>query len=559
MKSAKRSECLEWALVAGLGAVICLAGTGRRVNPFDEGLVVVASERVLNGELPFRDFFPLYPPGQYYAVAALFGLFGPAIITVRLYCVAVRTLIALLIYLSTRKLAGRMPAAACWGAGVLWLASYKAYGYPTFPALLLVLLSLVILASCVDEASTDGRRSNVRLGLAGGALGAAALFRHDLGAYGLLASLPSLVALMLRPTSGAAGASRRRSVEAARRGSPYFAGLICAFGVPAAWFLTRVPIREVIFALFTYPSTMYIATRRLPFPPLFLYPFTRGVLGSTRMLLKNFHNLAFYSPLLFYSLGLVRVAAQIRRRGREGFRDPDILRFAGIVLFGAMAYNLGRVRMDALHGIATVVPSYVVAMVLVKKAVEGSDPWRRVAAAGLTGVVLLSLTAPAASMPHPSLDGLRSALGAYPTRAGCLDAGPARHEAAVYLRSVVPPGGRIFVGCSRHDLVFINETIIYFLAERLPGSRYHSLDPGITTTLEAQREIVAGLVRYRVEFIALSSEFENSGEANLSSVSSGVTFLDDYIHSHYQAERRFGPFITIWKRSAGWERGDGHG
>jgi len=46
-----------------------------------------------------------------------------------------------------------------------------------------------------------------------------------------------------------------------------------------------------------------------------------------------------------------------------------------------------------------------------------------------------------------------------------------REELAAYLRSVVPPGGRIYrrVQPARHHL-FANDMILYFLADRLPGT-----------------------------------------------------------------------------------------
>jgi hypothetical protein len=113
---------------------------------------------------------------------------------------------------------------------------------------------------------------------------------------------------------------------------------------------------------------------------------------------------------------------------------------------------------------------------------------------------------------------------------------------------VVPPGGRIFVGCSRHDLIWANEPILYFLSERLPGTRYHVLDPGVATTLPVQRDIVDGLIRNRVEYVVLSSAFARVREPNLSAVSSGVSVLDEFLENHYELDRRFGSDLSVWRK-----------
>jgi hypothetical protein len=102
--------------------------------------------------------------------------------------------------------------------------------------------------------------------------------------------------------------------------------------------------------------------------------------------------------------------------------------------------------------------------------------------------------------------------------------------------------------------VSVNEPLIYFLAGRLPATLYHQFDPGVTTTLEAQREIVGGLIRHRVEYVVISTE----SDADFSSHAreeprDGVRFLDDYLRSHYRPVRRFGLFHTVARRSAAWE------
>lgn len=55
------------ALASALYDVI---GVTRGINVYDEGLAVVGATRVLAGEIPYRDLWTLYGPGQYACVTS---------------------------------------------------------------------------------------------------------------------------------------------------------------------------------------------------------------------------------------------------------------------------------------------------------------------------------------------------------------------------------------------------------------------------------------------------------------------------------------------------------
>jgi hypothetical protein len=50
---------------------------------FDEGYYLHASERILNGQIPYKDFFLQYGPTYFYLLAILFKVFGPLVIVGR--------------------------------------------------------------------------------------------------------------------------------------------------------------------------------------------------------------------------------------------------------------------------------------------------------------------------------------------------------------------------------------------------------------------------------------------------------------------------------------------
>src|SRR5437870_13747132 len=49
----------------------------------DEGIVLQWAQRILGGEVLYRDFFSFFPPSSYYFLALIFKIFGSSIIVAR--------------------------------------------------------------------------------------------------------------------------------------------------------------------------------------------------------------------------------------------------------------------------------------------------------------------------------------------------------------------------------------------------------------------------------------------------------------------------------------------
>jgi hypothetical protein len=73
----------------------------------DEGHLVNGALRVLDGQLPLKDFYQTYAPGRYWVLAFLFRIFGPSLSLERLLWVIVHALANVLMYLAARR---SMPA-----------------------------------------------------------------------------------------------------------------------------------------------------------------------------------------------------------------------------------------------------------------------------------------------------------------------------------------------------------------------------------------------------------------------------------------------------------------
>src|SRR5689334_6046278 len=81
-----------------------IASLQRDLNVYDEGVVLVAAQRILDGDIPYRDFWHMYAPGQAYTVAALFKLFSTALWVERLWDVLARVIITMMAWVWARKL-----------------------------------------------------------------------------------------------------------------------------------------------------------------------------------------------------------------------------------------------------------------------------------------------------------------------------------------------------------------------------------------------------------------------------------------------------------------------
>jgi hypothetical protein len=76
----------------------------------DEGIVLQGAQRVLEGEVPYRDFFSFFTPGSYYWLAFFFKVFGSSILVGRAVLVVEGGLFSVLTYLLARRVCSRWSA-----------------------------------------------------------------------------------------------------------------------------------------------------------------------------------------------------------------------------------------------------------------------------------------------------------------------------------------------------------------------------------------------------------------------------------------------------------------
>src|SRR6478609_11414363 len=76
----------------------------------DEGIVLEGAQRILRGEVLYRDFFSYFTPGSYYFLALLFKIFGSSFLVARTALVFFGGVYSTVAYLLARRVCSRASA-----------------------------------------------------------------------------------------------------------------------------------------------------------------------------------------------------------------------------------------------------------------------------------------------------------------------------------------------------------------------------------------------------------------------------------------------------------------
>src|SRR5438445_11969167 len=73
----------------------------------DEGIVLQGAERIMRGEVPYRDFFSFYTPGSFYLVALLFRFLGDSLVVARMSLAVAGAACSVITYLLALRVCSR--------------------------------------------------------------------------------------------------------------------------------------------------------------------------------------------------------------------------------------------------------------------------------------------------------------------------------------------------------------------------------------------------------------------------------------------------------------------
>lgn len=483
------------------------------LNPYDESVILVGAERILNGEIPYKDFFLMYTPGQYYVLAALFKTFGVSVLNERIYDIIIKSLLAVVVFLVIRLLSSNKYAFTGWAMALLWSGYINFAAYPVYPALLFIFISVYLLLLHFKQ----GRI--VHSIICALSIVIAILFRHDLGG---MAALAIAFVLLLR---------RVMKVDPSWRPLLSYAGSGIIVGAPFVfYFFFYSNMQAVIRNLILFPLSEFQEFQSIPYPThlsIFTMPF-------------------FVFPVVL----LIGVAMAIifMRRNYDTTLSFGILTLS---LLGIVFFKQASARSDIVHLLPLGLLSVTLAPVLLSAALQGMSFSAR--QRGL--IVILFIAVFGITLYKPVLMRIQSIPEKYRITVFNPDTERIKYtrlrdedikKVAAYIKKVTSEDDYIYSGLKDHDALLFNDALIYFLAERRPATRYHEMNPGFTDTLTVQEEMVSELKKKNVRLIVLISGLWNKEPA---SSRPPVDVLDTYILTHYELRKRFGKY-EIWMRKS---------
>ena len=530
-RSAAPPRAVDRALLSGLVVLALIAQwlwMDASVGPYDEGLLLFGADRVLRGDVPYRDFWTLYGPAGFYLEAALFRLFGETALVGRALDAVVKAAIVGLTFVIVLRF-GRRALAAAAAVLVLGLLIYlRNYGVPLFPA---VCASLVAVQALHDVAARADRRAAL---VAGIAVGIAILFRHDLGADALIGCL------VFFARGGVGRDSGRRDL-----GLRFGAGVLAVVAPVALWLLGVVPLHDLHENLVRIPLVVYPQVRALPFPSLadaigeLVHQRSVAALGLS----------VVYLPLVATAIAIGSEMLRRRADGADTGPPASALTLQLLLLLNVLFFAKGLVRVSPLHMGASLVVSVILLAASAARAQHAL--WRHallgvgaLACAGLVAKPFINAGERSAQTGASAGTALLSDrwISQAPTlcrdasvpRLRCLRLDPPRMAVARWLLEHGSRGQRVYIGTGRHDRLFVNDVTLYFAAEAVAPTRWHDLHPGVQTRRETQLAMIAELEARPLAYAVIDTEWDDRQEPNDSARSSGVTLLDDWLRERFR-------------------------
>ena len=514
--------------------------------------------RVLQGDVPNRDFLHLYGPGSLWVLAGVYKVFGVSLEVERIFGLLQHALVAFGAYAVARWY-GRRVAVVC---GLLALvvmlpsAGLTAFAWTGGVGLGLCGVAVGLRARALPDDDAHARRGVVLAVVAGVLLGLAFLYRLDL-----------VFALGLAFAVIAWRAPRRRVVA-----------LGVATTATAALVLVQVALAGVSASfegMFLQPVFDLRAGRRLPIPPSWsvLDGFLQNIGGLTAPIGWPLPTLTVSQQIFlwfFANLGCIAVlvvVGVVAVRRRPDAIGPRAVLASGVFSLGMVSQALQRPDSTHIAWVSCVSIGLVaIALVELLRPTGAPRPERGPRAFGARHAILVGCALPVAAVwlviPHYTarayVDFVAQTFGIHRTshlieRDGhrFYHGDPSFADAAnamfPTLDRLIRPGDRLFVGPTDLTRTNTSEAWIYAMyPEAVPATRYIEMDPGIANAPGS------GLARdlASADVVVLSSNWAEWAEAN-DSVKAGSTAATKVLERDFCPVRTFDAWFQVYRRCAG--------
>ncbi len=448
----------------------------------DEGIILQGAQRILRGQVLYRDVFSFFTPGSYYLLAFLFKLFGSSILVARTALVFFGAAYSVITYLVARRVCSRASAALVAGLVTVTTLPFRFVVLHNWDSTLWACFALYCTLRWVES-------PHFKWAFAAGSFASLTFIFEQSKGFGLCLGIGvALLAITMMDR-------QRPPLNRAQLGG-LAVGLAWPVLLTVLYFSARHALSPML-ADWVWPLQHYSVANRVPYGYQNWTDSVRHVLfgtGSPGMRLIKFVIISpcFLVPVLpLIAVGLfIYWMVQMRSQRVSKARCSYYVLINGAL--SGLLLSVVAVRPDIIHFIY-LQPLFFLVLAWI---VDGSDiPGRTVKKLSpfLNTCVVIAFTAFAV----PLL--LRAVTTPYTleTRRG-LVALPAKDTVIEYVQAHVPPGETI--------LVYPYLPLYYYLTETYSPTRYEYFQPGMNTNQQS-REVLSQLAHRPVRVVLFESSF----------------------------------------------------
>ncbi|MFB3923221.1 MAG: hypothetical protein ACE145_15985 [Terriglobia bacterium] len=164
------------------------------ISDADEGIIADGAERIMRGQIPYRDFFSELGPASFYLQAAIFRVVGESLTAIRMTAWVLGGILSGIVYLLSRRLLSR-PAALVPTAAFTMICYPYAYriSHHWWGNLFLLLSILFLAGRNGRRVESEGNPGKVHLGVAGALVAFTLLAMQSKGVWAVVMGAAYLI------------------------------------------------------------------------------------------------------------------------------------------------------------------------------------------------------------------------------------------------------------------------------------------------------------------------------------------------------------------------------
>ncbi len=438
-------------------------------DPGDEGFLAYGAERVMQGQIPNRDFASFQPPLAFYTVAAVFKIFGTSLVSLRTLGLIIYVLIPILIYLISLKLTNYLVAfAVAIPSAIIGMPFFNFAPFAVWHGILTSLITVLLIITAVQ-------RQQYRWAfLAGLTTALTLLSRHDQGFYLFISIFIYACAIKF------ANRNTSQKLLVGRIVGAWISGITVLILPLCFYWLINGVIPYMFKQMVVFLLTKYAETSSLPMPTF--RP------GDT--LVQTIEVSLYYLPLLAYLVALLWIVKNIVCRQFHTRHANTLF----ILVLSMLFYCQVLTRSDIHHLLVTLAPLFILCSCLIpvistpigniigKILNKNKQNWpaKRIGTAATLLIFAVIATTVLTYSTHPFLQSTKMPTKIISLERAGLRTDPISAEGIKNITELIQK----HANPNRSIICLPYHSMFYFLSSRRNPTRWNYLWPGDTTEQE---------------------------------------------------------------------------